>query len=77
MFTKIGWGVGLFAIVVGFVAIIASFVVAPDVRSPDFTRASMKQSTLWMTQGSIMVFFGLILGVLCEISQKLEKGPSQ
>jgi hypothetical protein len=77
MFTSIGWFVGLLAVIIGFVAIIASFFVAPDVLSPDFNRASMKQSTLWMSQGATMVFFGSILGVLCEISGKLEKEPPQ
>ncbi|MFT7025869.1 MAG: cytosine/uracil/thiamine/allantoin permease [Paracoccaceae bacterium] len=73
MFTKVGWGVSLLIVIFGFAAIIASFFVAPDVWSPDFTRASMKQSTLWMRQGSTLVYLGLLLGVFCEISQKLKK----
>ncbi|WP_141194802.1 EscU/YscU/HrcU family type III secretion system export apparatus switch protein [Maliponia aquimaris] len=73
MFTRLGRVVGFVAVVLGIVAIIGSFVVAPDVLAPDFDRISMKQSTLWLRQGSTLVFFGLVLGVLCEISLKLGK----
>ena len=73
MFTKFGRIAGIGAVAIGIVAIIASFVVAPDVLAPDFDRTSMEQSTLWLSQGSALVFFGLVLGVLCEISIKLDK----
>ena len=75
MFTKIGRIVGFLAIAFGFAGIIASFVMAPDVLSPEFDRASFsfRQSALWLTQSSTLVFFGSVLGVLCEISRKLEK----
>ena len=46
MFTKHGRIVGFVAVAIGFAAIIASFVVAPDVLSPEFDRMSMKPSTL-------------------------------
>lgn len=73
MFTKFGRIVGFVAVSIGFAAIIGSFIVAPDVLSVEFDRKSMKQSTLWLSQGSTLVFFGFVLGVLCEISVKLEK----
>ncbi len=75
MFTKIGFIVGFLAAAFGFAAIIGSFVMAPDVLSPEFDRKSLafRQSTLWLNQGSMLVFYGLALGVLCEISRKLEK----
>ncbi|KHQ52192.1 hypothetical protein [Mameliella alba] len=73
MFTKFGRIVAFVAVAIGIAAIIGSFVVAPDVLAPEFDRMSMKQSTLWLSQGSTLVFFGLALGVLCEISLKLNK----
>lgn len=73
MFTKFGRIVGFVAVFIGIVAIIGSFVVAPDLLAPEFDRMSMKQSTLWLSQGSTLIFFGLVLGVLCEISLKLDK----
>ena len=73
MFTKIGRIVAYIAVIIGLVAIIGSFVVAPDVLSPDFKRSSMRQSTLWLGQGSALVYLGLVLGIICEISRKLEK----
>ncbi|GAA6147752.1 hypothetical protein NBRC116586_08140 [Pseudooceanicola nitratireducens] len=73
MFTKFGRIAGIGAVAIGIAAIIGSFVVAPDVLAADFDRTSMEQSTLWFSQGSALVFFGLVLGVLCEISLKLDK----
>lgn len=73
MFTKVGRIAGFVSVSIGLAAIIGSFVVAPDMLSPDFDRMSMKQSTLWMSEGATLVFCGLVLGVLCEISLKLEK----
>jgi len=73
VFTKFGRIAGVGAVAIGIVAIIGSFVVAPDVLAPDFDRTSMAQSALWLSQGSALVFFGLVLGVLCEISIKLGK----
>ena len=75
MFTKFGRIVGFLAIAFGLLAIIGSLVVAPDVMSPAFDRKSLawRQHMLWVDQGSMLVFFGLVLGVLCEISLKLEK----
>jgi hypothetical protein len=73
MFTKIGRIVGIVAVALGSLAIIGSFIMAPDVLSPEIDRPSLKQSALWLSQGSMLLFFGLVLGVLCEISLKLEK----
>ena len=73
MFTKFGRIVGFVAVAIGLAAIVGSFVVAPDMLSPELDRRSLAQSTLWLSQGSTLVFFGLVLGVLCEISVKLEK----
>ncbi|WP_172331667.1 hypothetical protein [Mangrovicoccus sp. HB161399] len=70
-FTKIGQRVAFLAVALGGVAIIASFFVGPTL-FPDSDRASMKQSGLFLRQGATMLFCGLILGVLCEISEKLE-----
>lgn len=50
-------------------AIGSSFVVAPDISSPEFSRAFMAQSTVWLSQGAGF-FPGLALGVHCEISMK-------
>jgi len=72
MFTRIGKVVSVIAVILGLAAIVASFVVAPDISSPEFSRASMAQSTLWLSQGAALVFSGLVLGVLCEISTKLD-----
>lgn len=73
MFTKIGRIVGFLAVILGFGGIIGSFVVAPDMMSPEFTRMSLEQSSLWLSQGALLVFCGLSLGVLCEISAKLDR----
>lgn len=73
MFTTVGRIVSFVAIAIGLAGIIGSFVVAPDVLSPEIDRMSLKQSGLWLSQGATLVFFGFVLGVLCEISQKLEK----
>jgi cytosine/uracil/thiamine/allantoin permease len=73
VFTKIGRIVGFLAIALGLAAIVGSFAIAPDVLAPDFNRNSLNQSTLWLSQGSVLLFFGLVLGVLCEISLKLDK----
>lgn len=75
MFTKLGRIVGFLAVALGSIAIVGSWFVVPDVLSPDFDRTSLgfRQASLWATQGSVLVFFGLVLGVLCEISLKLEK----
>jgi hypothetical protein len=69
--------VGLATVAVGFVGIVGSFFFAPDVFSPDFDRASMKQAHMWMSQGAQLTFFGLTLGVLCEISEKLGHTPQK
>ncbi|PZX05004.1 hypothetical protein [Celeribacter halophilus] len=75
MFTKIGRIVGFVVVALGLAAFIGSFFFPSDLLSPEFDRQSFnfRQSTLLFTQGSIMVFAGLVLGVLCEISLKLEK----
>lgn len=73
MFTKFGRIVGYVAIIIGIVAIIGSIIVAPDMLGPEFDRMSVKQSGLWMSQGSTLIFCGLVLGILSEISLKLEK----
>ena len=73
MFTKIGRVVGVISVLLGVAAIVGSFVVAPDMLSSGYDRMSMKQSALWLGQGSVLIFCGLVLGVLCEISLKLEK----
>jgi len=75
MFARVGRIVAFLAVACGLAAIVGSFVVAPDVLSPGFDRTSLsfRQSTLWLSEGAALVFFGLVLGVLCEISLKLEK----
>lgn len=76
MFTKIGRIVGFLAVAGGFASIIGAYIFFPfDVLSPEFDRASFnfRQATVLITGGSKLVFFGLVLGVLCEISLKLEK----
>jgi len=71
MGARVGRIVAFLAVACGLAAIVGSFVVAPDVLSPGFDRTSLsfRQSTLWRSAG----FFGLVLGVLCEMSLKLEK----
>jgi hypothetical protein len=75
MFTRIGRIVGFVAVALGFAAIVGSFFFPSDVLSAEFDQKSFnfRQSTLLLKQGSIIVFVGLVLGVLCEISLKLEK----
>lgn len=73
MFTNIARSVSFITVAIGVIAMIASFFVAPDIFADEFDRGAMEQATLWMTQGSMMVFFGLALGVLSEISEKLER----
>lgn len=73
MFTTVGRIVSIVSIAIGFAAVIGSFLVAPDMLSPEVDRISVKQSGLWLSQGATLVFCGLVLGVLCEISLKLEK----
>jgi len=72
MFTKVGRVVSVITILLGLAAIAASFVVAPDISSSEFNRASIAKSTLWLSQGAALLFLGLVLGVLCEISTKLD-----
>ncbi|SNR38159.1 hypothetical protein [Puniceibacterium sediminis] len=75
MFTRIGRIVGFVAVALGFAAIIGAFFFPVDLFSPEFDRTAFnfRQSTALFSQGSILVFFGLVLGVLCEISVKLDK----
>lgn len=73
MYTRIGKIVAFIATALGIAGIVGSFLVAPDIYAPDFERGSFEQSTLWMRQASILVAMGALLGVLCEISVKLEK----
>jgi hypothetical protein len=73
VFTKIGKIISSLAVFLGLLSIIGSVLVASDMFSTEFTRQSMAQSTLLFNHGSILVCFGLVFGVLCEISQKLDK----
>lgn len=72
MFTKIGRVISWITFAMGILVIAASFYIAPDIYAPDFNRASMAQATLWMKQGATLVCIGVALGVLCEISLKLD-----
>jgi len=74
-FTKIGRIVGFVTVASELAAIIASFFFPIDIKARNFDRASFnfRQATVLVEQGSILIFFGLVLGVLCEISLKLEK----
>ena len=73
MFTTLGYVASFFALGIGVAAIVGAFIVAPDMFAPDFDRMDMRQSTLWMRQGATLIFLGLVLGELCEISEKVEK----
>jgi len=77
MFTKLGRIASYLAVALGLGAIIGAFIVAPDIYAPDFDRADMRQSSLWMKEGATLAFLGLVLGVLCEISAKLSLGKAQ
>lgn len=74
MFTKIGGIVASLAVLGGLAAVVGSFFFPFDINSPDY-RASFnfRQSTVLMSQGLAVLFAGLLLGVLCEISNKLER----
>lgn len=72
MFTKLGGIVSVIAISLGLVGIVGWFVVIL-VQSTGSISVTMEQATLWLNQGSTLLFLGLVLGVLCEISKKLDK----
>ena len=74
-FTKIGRIVGFVTVAFGLAAIVALFFFPLDIKALYFDWASFnfRQATVLVEQGSILIFFGLVLGVLCEISLKLEK----
>jgi ABC-type uncharacterized transport system permease subunit len=73
MFTKIGRIVAGLAALSGMVAVVASFFFPFDISSPDYRSSfNFRQSTTLMSQGLAILFAGLVLGVLCEISKKLE-----
>jgi hypothetical protein len=72
MFTKLGGIVSVIAICLGLVGIVGWFV-AVLVQSSGSISMGSKQATLWLNQGSTLLFLGLVLGVLCEISKKLDK----
>jgi hypothetical protein len=74
MFTTVGRNFAFLAVVGGFAAMVGSFFFPFDIQSPDFrTSFNFRQASVLMFQGSVSVFFGLVLGVLCEISRKLDK----
>jgi hypothetical protein len=76
LFTVIGKIVGFGTIALGLSVIVGSFLAAPDlqyIRSSEFEGESLKTSTLLLAEGGRLVFFGLVLGILCEISRKLER----
>lgn len=74
MFTKIGINVAFLALFAGLLAIIASFFFPIDLQAADFRQSfNYRQGTLLFSQGAMSVFSGLILGVLCEISNKLDR----
>lgn len=71
-YTKIGRVVAFLTVAVGILAITGSFVVAPDL-TDGFDRAAMRQTSHLMTQGAFLIFFGLALGILSEISSKMDR----
>jgi hypothetical protein len=74
MFTKIGGIVASLAVLGGLAAVVGSFFFPFDINSPDYrTSFNFRQSTVLMSQGLAVLFAGLLLGVLCEISNKLER----
>ncbi|MBE9635797.1 hypothetical protein [Salipiger mangrovisoli] len=73
MFTKIGGVLAGIAVLAGLAAIAGAYYFAPEMYSPDFNRASLKPYGLLFWQGAGLVFLGVVLGVLCEISRKLTK----
>lgn len=73
MFTKIGSVVAGLAVLGGMLAVIASFFFPFDMSSPEYRSSfNFRQSTALMSQGLTILFAGLVLGTLCEISKKLE-----
>ncbi len=72
MFTRYGTKVAFLACLWGIVWIIGSFFTI-DYTTTEIDRLALKQSSGWFEQGSIIFFFGLTLGVLCEISNKLDQ----
>ncbi len=72
MFTKIGGFVGILAVFFGSAAVIWSFVLGLSVPYEELDPRIVKASGNWLTQGVSVLFCGLVLGILCEISEKLD-----
>ena len=74
MFTTLARIVAVIAVLGGFGAIVGSFFFPVDIQSADYrTSFNYRQARVLVFEGSIGVIIGLILGVLCEISRKLDK----
>ncbi|WP_145963032.1 hypothetical protein [Mangrovicoccus ximenensis] len=81
MYTRYGSKVALLAFLMGCAAIlggfispfVAGFFVSPDYSVMEVEEFSRKLSSLWIRQGVMLLIPGLILGVLCEISEKLDR----
>ena len=80
MYTRYGAKAAFWAFLLGSLAILAGiifpfvgkFLISPGHSAMGLEEFSRKQSSLWMRQGVILLIPGLILGVLCEISEKLD-----
>ncbi|MGL4321728.1 MAG: hypothetical protein ACRCS3_12785 [Paracoccaceae bacterium] len=73
LFTKIGVVVASLAFLGGLAAVVASFYFPFDINAPDFRSSfNFRQSSVLLSQGLAIMFAGLLLGVLCEISLKLK-----
>jgi len=80
-FTNFGKAIAWLATVLGLLAVVAGYEfdinqaesVVADMLNIDATQWNGKQGKVFREQGSIMLFCGLVLGVLCEISRSAAK----